>query len=196
MMKPDEKKMSAKRAATRQRLVEAAAEAIGEKGFHAVTLDQIAARAGLTKGAVYDNFPSKEALFLAVVNARRNFMPMPELPKSAPLQDRIRAYAAAIVADGEARKGQAPIRAEFLLYSLSRPELLEGVAEWTRRGFAWEEQRLLAVFDRKELPMAPDRFILLMEAMLPGLNFIKAQTPEIVTDEAVLDILRGLLGKR
>lgn len=195
-MKSDDKTISAKRAATQQRLIEAAAEAIGEKGFHAVTLDQIAARAGLTKGAVYDNFPSKEALFLRMVNARRSLMPIPQMPKSEPLEVRAEAFAQAVIAEIKARKGQAPIRAEFLLYSLSRPELLAGVAEWTRKGFALETERLLELFDADELPMDPASFILLLEAMLPGLNFIKAQTPEIVTDDAVLEIFRGLLGRR
>lgn len=195
-MNADGKKMSAKRAATRERLIDAARQAIGEKGFHSVTLDQIAARAGLTKGAVYDNFPSKEALFLEVVRSQRSLMPIPSMPKSAPLEERIAAFAQGVVAEGEAQRRQAPIRAEFLLYSLSRPELLEGVADWTRRGFAWEEQRLLALFDPEELPMAPDRFVLLLEAMLPGLNFIKAQTPDLVSDEAIAEIFRGLLGRK
>jgi AcrR family transcriptional regulator len=36
-------------------------------GFHAATLDDIAAEAGLTKGAVYSNFSGKRELFLALL---------------------------------------------------------------------------------------------------------------------------------
>lgn len=53
-----------------QRLIESAAEVFAEQGFHAASVDVIANRAGLTKGAAYANFSSKEELFLAVLEAR------------------------------------------------------------------------------------------------------------------------------
>jgi len=37
-------------------------------GFHAATLEDIAAEAGLTKGAVYSNFSGKRELFLALLD--------------------------------------------------------------------------------------------------------------------------------
>jgi AcrR family transcriptional regulator len=49
---------------TRQALLNAAVEVFGEHGLHGATLDDVASRAGLTKGAVYSNFGSKEELFL------------------------------------------------------------------------------------------------------------------------------------
>src|SRR2546430_7704928 len=48
---------------TRQRLYEAAVALIAEQGFSATTVDDIAERAGVAKGTVYYNFPSKTALF-------------------------------------------------------------------------------------------------------------------------------------
>jgi AcrR family transcriptional regulator len=55
-----------RRAATQGKLLEAALGLFGERGFAAVTVDDIAAAAGVAKGAVYHHFPSKEALFEAV----------------------------------------------------------------------------------------------------------------------------------
>ena len=57
-----------KKQATRNRLIEAAAEVISRKGFDATSVDEVAEHAGLTKGAVYSNFASKEELFLAVID--------------------------------------------------------------------------------------------------------------------------------
>jgi AcrR family transcriptional regulator len=54
---------SRRREDTRQRLFEAAVELIAERGFSATTVDDIAERAGVAKGTVYYNFPSKTALF-------------------------------------------------------------------------------------------------------------------------------------
>ena len=51
----------------RARVLQAAAEVFAERGFAAASLDQVAAAAGFTKGAVYSNFASKDELFLALM---------------------------------------------------------------------------------------------------------------------------------
>ena len=64
-----------KRAQTIKRLVEAANAVIAEKGFQRASLDEIAARAGLTKGAIYSNFESGDSncseTVLGTVSANR-----------------------------------------------------------------------------------------------------------------------------
>ena len=51
---------------TRQRLVAAARGLFSECGYHAVSVRDVAAQAGVTRGAFAHHFPDKEALFLAV----------------------------------------------------------------------------------------------------------------------------------
>ena len=51
----------------RQRLLEAAVELFDEVGYVRASLQQIARRAGFTKGAVYSNFASKQELFAALM---------------------------------------------------------------------------------------------------------------------------------
>jgi len=51
---------------TRRQLLNAAARAFAEKGYPAVTLQDIADRAEVTKGAVYFHFANKEAVAVAV----------------------------------------------------------------------------------------------------------------------------------
>jgi AcrR family transcriptional regulator len=55
---------------TRRRLVDAAALVGARRGLAGASLDEVAQTAGFTKGAVYANFASKEALFLAVLDQR------------------------------------------------------------------------------------------------------------------------------
>ena len=45
----------------------AAREQFATIGFHATTLRMVAARAGLTTGAVFNNWPSKEALYIEAI---------------------------------------------------------------------------------------------------------------------------------
>jgi AcrR family transcriptional regulator len=52
----------------RARVLQAAGQVFAERGFASASLDQVAAAAGFTKGAVYSNFSSKDELFLALMD--------------------------------------------------------------------------------------------------------------------------------
>lgn len=52
-----------------QEIVDAALDVFGERGFAAARLDDVAARAGVSKGTLYLYFPNKEELFKAVVRS-------------------------------------------------------------------------------------------------------------------------------
>src|SRR6185503_8496613 len=55
---------------TRADLVATARTVFIERGFHGASLDEIAERAGYSKGAVYSNFTGKDDLFLAMLDAQ------------------------------------------------------------------------------------------------------------------------------
>lgn len=57
-------------ATTRAVLVEAATRLFAERGFAATSLDDVAAAAGMTKGAVYHHFANKAAVFEAAFEAQ------------------------------------------------------------------------------------------------------------------------------
>ncbi|RLP74543.1 TetR/AcrR family transcriptional regulator [Mycetocola tolaasinivorans] len=59
---------SARRKRTRDRLIDAAYEVFAEYGIATATVEQIAERAGFTRGAFYSNFESKEELFFALAD--------------------------------------------------------------------------------------------------------------------------------
>lgn len=55
---------------TRERIIASAARVFGQKGFQRASLDQVAADAGLTKGAIYWHFKSKNDLYFALLDSR------------------------------------------------------------------------------------------------------------------------------
>ena len=61
-LQPAESSAPARTNATKQKLFEASMELIGERGAAGVTVDEIAAAAGVSKGTVYYNFGSKSDL--------------------------------------------------------------------------------------------------------------------------------------
>src|SRR5437762_13516453 len=69
-----------KRDRTRARLIDAAAEVIGERGWDRTSLEEVARRARMTRGAIYGNFANREELLVAVGQARWK----PLAPQHAP----------------------------------------------------------------------------------------------------------------
>ncbi len=53
----------------RRQLLEVARKVFGRRGYHTVTMDSVAREAGVTKPILYDHFPSKRELYLALLEA-------------------------------------------------------------------------------------------------------------------------------
>jgi AcrR family transcriptional regulator len=67
--RPPRRTQAERREATRAALVGAARELFATKGFAGAGREEIVERAGVTRGAMYHHFASKEDLFLAVFEA-------------------------------------------------------------------------------------------------------------------------------
>jgi AcrR family transcriptional regulator len=65
---------------SRRSILEAAAYEFGERGYDAASTNEILARAGLTRGALYHHFPSKEAIAAALVEAHSEALVVPDQP--------------------------------------------------------------------------------------------------------------------
>lgn len=70
---------------TRNLILDAAAEAFEARGFAGASLSDILARAGVTKGALYFHFNSKEELAKALIEEQWNVEP-PEMTDQNPMQ--------------------------------------------------------------------------------------------------------------
>lgn len=63
---------TARGAATRARIVEAASELMYVRGVAATTLDNIMAASGVSKSQLYHHFPDKDALVRQVIDRQSN----------------------------------------------------------------------------------------------------------------------------
>ena len=70
-------------------IAQAALECFAQRGYAAASLDEIAARAGVTKGTLYLYFPNKEALFKEVVRQAL-------VPRIAAFEESVRASDSAV----------------------------------------------------------------------------------------------------
>ncbi|MFC7616613.1 TetR/AcrR family transcriptional regulator [Actinokineospora soli] len=76
------------RESNRAKLVEAARAEFTERGYRETKIDAIAARAGLTRGAVYSNFPGKRALYFTVLAEDADTAPRAPTPRRPPAAPR------------------------------------------------------------------------------------------------------------
>ncbi|MER5685721.1 MULTISPECIES: ScbR family autoregulator-binding transcription factor [unclassified Streptomyces] len=70
---------------TRRSILVAAAAVFDERGYSSATISEILARAGVTKGALYFHFNSKEELALGVMDLQLDTVPLP--PQLTKLQE-------------------------------------------------------------------------------------------------------------
>ncbi|HXQ44884.1 MAG TPA: TetR/AcrR family transcriptional regulator [Acidimicrobiales bacterium] len=124
-----------RRQQTREYLLQAAAQVFAERGFHGASLDQVAAAAGFTKGAVYSNFKNKEDLFLALLEANQTremdalhaTLEASDVPPESRLPDFV-----SLIRDQTADLGDDwdILYQEFALYAMRNPAARKKLAEF------------------------------------------------------------------
>jgi len=188
------------RAAVRRRLLDAALEVFAERGYASANLDQVAAAAGLTKGAIYSNFASKDELFFAMMHDQA--------------LNRVEAVRAAVEADPRAPRGEQSLhdigRLLTAAFTEQREWQLVFLDFWRRaiqddavRAQFVTQRRALraAIADRVEqvLGRAPglgeltvDDVVTVVLALSNGLAIEQYADPEVVSDDLFGRILAQL----
>lgn len=115
-------------ASARQRVLEAAAELLGRGGLHAFSMEELATAAGVSRATVYRLFPSKAALFTALMRAYSPFESMIDVlersGEKAPAEV-LPAVGRAMAVDGYPRLGI--LRHLILEASTGDPDALSGL---------------------------------------------------------------------
>jgi len=185
-----------RRAMTREHLLEAAAVVFARNGYHGASLDEVAAAAGFTKGAVYSNFKSKEDLFLALIDRR--------------IETTTAAFSAELDAPAESGEDQLPriqtliargfdrdqgaLHFEFMAYAVRNPETRAKLAAVARRSrdatirLIEEEHERLGTAPAYPIPVLAQ----MMLALFDGLASLWFLDPELVDDDLLRDVLAFL----
>lgn len=191
-----ESKLAAQAARTRARLIEATLELLPKYGFKKLSLDRIAAHVGMTKGAIYGSFPSKDELILAAIGSRQESRPDKLVwPKgrNGSAKSRMRRLAETILASESTEGPGGEASAEFLAYALGNPEVRAQIAPLAELGYKRMEENILGLFTAEELVMPVRELAILLSATIPGLLFNRAIAPEAIPDESVFEIFEGLV---
>lgn len=123
LLAPARNKHQARTQDTQAKILDAAEAVFAEQGFEKTQLEQVATRAGFTRGAIYAHYSSKEDLFLALVEQRvyLKFMTVHERMTQEPdVSRRPAIFKQWVIAKG-CEPSWSTLMLEFKLYALRRP---------------------------------------------------------------------------
>lgn len=173
---------------TRTKLLDAAAKVFGEKGYAATSMDDIAAEAGMTKGALYWNFDGKEQLFHALLQ-ERIYAPLRaliEFTRSGSPEDSASDQAGSVMQALGEQPGMLAISYEHWLSARREPERRGEQADlWRtmRDALADALHARAQTLGAPEFDVDPERVATAYIAMAHGLGMWKLIDPEIADPE-------------
>lgn len=178
-----------KKARTRAQLIDAAATVFARRGFVAASLDEVAEEAGLTKGAVYSNFDSKEDLVQAVIEQRLN-EPLKHAAavidySSGTSEEHAQAGARAFVDVVQQQREVFLLALEMNIHVVRHPELLPAFAARYREQLA-EVADIISEHAHKSgdsLPLPANEMAIAVEALSQGIALHTLLDPDGVPDE-------------
>jgi AcrR family transcriptional regulator len=185
-------------ARTRQRLLDAAAEAFGEAGFAATSLDAVAARAGVTKGAVYAHFTDKDHLVLTLLDElveTRLTALRAALSRGGPVPTQAGDAAAWFTGFVDGDRRWALLFFEFWLHAARDPGVRERYAAY-RRGARSAVAGLLserAAAAGAELPTPAPGLAAVALALTAGVALERLVDPDAVPEDLLAAVLARLL---
>lgn len=180
-----------KRERTRALLVHAATQAIRERGYERTALEDVARRAGMTRGAIYGNFKNREELFLAVIETRWKPI-VPQFKEGAPLREQMRILGEAVVAAVPERRSNAVGALSFQLYALTHETMRSRLAKANDEIYRWAARELVQFIPAKDLPMPPAQFVRVLHALTDGLLALRFLTPKLISDDVIVAAFEAL----
>jgi AcrR family transcriptional regulator len=186
-------RLEAWRARTRERLLDAAQEVMAEKGIEGARLDEIAARAGLTKGAIYDHFDSKEGLIMAVITSRAAQPRIPKFEPGSTLKAKMREIGRSVAAFIPAAEAQGAASAELELYALNHEAMRSRLIAFYAMRINAAEAMLTGFAREHALPMPPAQFAVMLSVVAAGLIQHRIWAPEPITEDFVIRAFEALV---
>lgn len=192
---PRRRNRAEKRQANRERILRAAREVFGAKGFHAATIEQIADQAGLSNGAIYYNFGSKGDLFFALLEERQE-------ERIEHLRRTLGASGAGNGLDAEARDASRSLKEnrewrlllfEFVAHAARTPALAKKLREHKRRFRTALAELLEEREGNRRSSLSAEELALTTMALANGLAFEEVSDPGSVPEPLLGDLLALLV---
>jgi len=183
---------------TQARILDAAETVFSEQGFEKTQLEEVAARAGYTRGAIYAHYASKEDLFLALMDQRvlTKFIGIRQVLEAEPEVSKRPAIFRRWMATQAGDHSWGTLMLEFKLYAMRRPEsrqkllhMYEMMAKASGRDFI---ELLFGPGLDKASRAAAERRLTILGAILSAVNLESHFRPKLLPRQQVQAILDEL----
>lgn len=186
------------RAETRRRILDAAFAVFGQRGIAASSLTEVAAAAGLTKGAVYSNFDSKDELVLTLMeeHAGHRIQASLDAVDAADSADMLGEVAAVLVHEMRVDAVWHRLLAEYFAMAHHDPARREALQQRRREVRATITRALERVAEEigMELPLPAADFAVVILALSNGLGVEAEIDPGGVPDDLLARVLTLIAG--
>ncbi|MCW2765566.1 MAG: TetR family transcriptional regulator [Nocardioides sp.] len=159
---------------TRDRVLEAAERLFLVRGYTRVTIEDIASKAGYTRGAVYSSFAGKDEIFVALIDLRFDRQidsAWSSLSASLTSEARLATLGRWMAAEFERARDWSTAEIEFAAHAATKPALRARLADMQRDG-----RRDLAAFLSEQCaaagvtpPFDPEMLALVISSLARGL---------------------------
>jgi AcrR family transcriptional regulator len=185
--KPARMTRAENQARTRAALLNAAAQTCARKGYAAASVDEIAAAAGYSVGAVYSNFSSKEQLFSELMTDRASgrigqvVQAISENADEGPLTALGRVLVE--IADNDIEF--EAIQGEFWLHAVRNPDAMQILQDRSARTLASLREILAVAMEHNNVDdsVSRDHFAVVVLALFQGLIRQRRIDPDRVPEE-------------
>jgi len=196
-VRKSKKRVRPTRAQTRARLLKAAGEVFAERGYDRASLEDVAAAAGLTKGAVYSSFASKDELFYALMRERigeRLELVAEAAERQATVEDITRDAGGALAKLISSQADWQLLFIEFWARAVRDPDLREEFARERRsaRGLIARVLEERAAEAKIDLPAPAEQLAVGVLALSNGVAIEHLADPDAV-DASIFGVILGLL---
>ena len=185
------------RAETRRRVLDAAFEVFAEHGIAASSLNDVAAAAGLTKGAVYSSFSGKDELVLALMEehaAQRMAAGLASFDASLELGEALSHVGEALVRAMRTDASWHRLLAEYFAMSQHDPARREALRARRREAREAVVRALVRLSETTglRLPLPAPEFAVVLFALSNGFAVEEGIDPEAVPDDLLPRVLQLL----
>ena len=170
---------------TRQALLRAAAAAFAERGLNGAKLDDIARRAGVTKGAVYSHFEDREDLLLKACREAVRSLKLFEYAADAPDLLTFFDETAQVLLAPENRDARM-LNIEVHLSAIRSRHMSDLLAEWHAEVLATLRDRASSGGE------SPEATLIIIHMLLLGLSHIDAFEGVAADRNEVLNIVKRM----
>ncbi|TQM15052.1 TetR family transcriptional regulator [Pseudonocardia kunmingensis] len=180
------------RARTRELLLDAAAALFAERGVNGASVEQIAERAGFSRGAFYGNFADKHDLVRELLQ-RRTEQELAEV-RALPGGDGYEGLREWNRARAEHLEEWLALRLELLLHALRHPEARPALAAREDMARDAHARALASRFRERgvEPPADPRQLALIVHALEDGLLLQRMLAPDRLPADVVVDAVELL----